>query len=270
MDAVHLSSTLQKQLRATFTQDAELYDRCRPRYPQALFNDLALLTQLGPESNVLEIGPGTGQATLPLARLGCRILAIELGAGMATVAQRNLAAFSNVEVVISAFEDWHLPDEKFDLVVSAAAFHWVDENVRMSKAADALRAGGGALAVISTHHIKGDTETFFNDVWPLYEQFGVAPGPGLCLQTARDIPEDGREFEQEKRFGKVEFRKYEWDEEYSTSEYIDLLSTYSNHRILSGAAKEGLFSAIAELIDNKYQGQIAKRYMVQMALTHRL
>jgi hypothetical protein len=51
--------------RSTFDQVAELYDRARPRYPAALFDDLAELAGIGPGSKVLEIGPGTGQALTP-------------------------------------------------------------------------------------------------------------------------------------------------------------------------------------------------------------
>jgi trans-aconitate methyltransferase len=83
---------------------------------------------------------------------------------MAAVARRNLSAFPQVEIVVSPFEDWQLPEHKFDLVISANAFHWVDENVRMAKAADALQEKQGTLAIISTHHVKGGTEAFFDEV----------------------------------------------------------------------------------------------------------
>ena len=78
-------------LRSTFNQDAERYDRARPGYPAGLFDDLAELTSIGPGSRVLEIGPGTGQATRPLAERGCRVVAVELGADLAALARRNLA-----------------------------------------------------------------------------------------------------------------------------------------------------------------------------------
>ena len=80
-----------ERLRATFDQAAELYDRARPRYPPALFEDLADVTGIGPGSRVLEIGPGTGQATLSLAERGCRVVAVELGPDLDAVARRNLA-----------------------------------------------------------------------------------------------------------------------------------------------------------------------------------
>ena len=107
--------------RATFDEAAELYDRARPRYPPALFDDLADLTGIGPGSRILEIGPGTGQATLPLAERGCRVVAVELGADLAAVARRNLARFPTVEVVTAAFEDWPLPSEPFDLVLASGS-----------------------------------------------------------------------------------------------------------------------------------------------------
>jgi len=103
-----------------------------------MFDDLAAAV-VAPGARVLEIGCGTGQATVPLAERGYRIVAVELGTDMAAVARRNLAAFDAVEVVTAAYEEWPLPGEPFDVVFSATAFHWIDPAVRVSKSADALR-----------------------------------------------------------------------------------------------------------------------------------
>jgi SAM-dependent methyltransferase len=166
-----------ERLRSTFDQAAELYDRARPRYPAGLFDDLAELAGIGPGSSVLEIGPGTGQATVALAERGCRVVAVELGAALAAVARRNLARFPAVEVVTAPFEDWPLPEEPFDLVLAATAFHWIDPDVRVVKAADALRPGG-VLATVTTHHIAGGDDSFF-------AQRGARPVPPV---RPRDLP----------------------------------------------------------------------------------
>src|SRR6267378_1088723 len=105
--------TDRKRLRATFNEDAELYDRARPIYPSHVFDELANLTSLGRGTRVLEIGCGTGQATRPLAERGCQVVAVELGRDLAEVARRNLAGFTDVEVINVAFEDWSLPTEPF-------------------------------------------------------------------------------------------------------------------------------------------------------------
>lgn len=77
------------QLRTTFNQVALLYDQVRPGYPEALFDDVVSLSLISPVGRILEIGCGTGQATVPFARLGYRILCIELGKNLATVAKKN-------------------------------------------------------------------------------------------------------------------------------------------------------------------------------------
>src|SRR5690349_21421644 len=156
-----------------------------------MFDDLA--AAVAPAgARVLEIGCGTGQATVALAEQGYRIVAVELGPDMAAVARRNLARFSSVEVITAAFEDWPLPDEPFDVVFSATAFHWIDPAIRVSKSADALRPGG-VLATVMTEHIAGGSEAFFVAAQDCYERFDPATPPGLRLQPAAEIPEDDQE-----------------------------------------------------------------------------
>jgi SAM-dependent methyltransferase len=83
---------------------ASLYDEVRPGYPERLFDDLASLSGTGPGARALEIGCGTGQATLPLARRGYRILGVELGANLAAVARAKLADHPNARVLACSFE----------------------------------------------------------------------------------------------------------------------------------------------------------------------
>lgn len=94
------------RLRATFDAAAPGYEDARPVAPAEVFDDLVEHARLGPGARLLEIGCGTGQATLPLAERGFSILAVELGANLAEVARRKLAPFPDVEIVTSSFEDW--------------------------------------------------------------------------------------------------------------------------------------------------------------------
>jgi SAM-dependent methyltransferase len=56
---------------------------------------------------------------------------------MAAVAHRR-----GVCVFVAPFETWTAPLDLFDLAVSAQAWHWVDQNIGPTAAADALRPGG--------------------------------------------------------------------------------------------------------------------------------
>lgn len=256
-------------LRETFEEAPGLYDRVRPGYPEQLFDDLARTAGLRKGSRVLELGCGTGQATVSLAQRGYEIAAVELGAGLADVAKRNLAAFPSVTVVNIAFESWELPAEPFDLVFAATSFHWIDPAVRVAKSADALRPAG-ALAVVATHHVAGGDEQFFVDAQRCYERWDPETPPGLRVPAAADVPFDHHELDASRRFGRVVFRRYEHEQTYSTTEYLDLLLSYSGHRAMEPAAQRSLLACIAQLIDERHGGRITKRYMNELAVAPRL
>jgi SAM-dependent methyltransferase len=256
-------------LRETFDEAAELYDRVRPGYPEAVFDDLAGLAGLRHGSRVLEVGCGTGQATLPLARRGYEVVAVELGGNLADVARRKVASFPAVEIVTAAFEAWMLPPTPFDAVVSATAFHWLDPAVRVGKAADALRPGG-ALAVIATHHVAGGTDPFFAASQRCYERWMPGTPKDLRLLAADDVPRrDAAELEAGGRFERVAVRRYERDLSYTTREYLDLLMSYSNHRALAPEARDRLLGCIRDLIDTRFDGRIAKRYLTELTVAWR-
>lgn len=258
------------RLSRIFDEDAELYDRARPGYPPELFDDLEELAGARPGSRVLEVGCGTGQATVPLAGRGCRITAVEAGPRMAEVARRNLAGAAAVEVVTAGFESWPLPEEPFDVLVSATAFHWIDPAVRMVKAADALRPDG-ALSVVRTQHVWGGTEEFFVEVQRCYERFDPDTPPGLRPPAAADVDasDHAGEVARSGRFGPTVFRRYEQDVTYTTSDYLDVLRTYSGHRALPEAARNGLLACIAGLIDRRYDGRVTKRYLIELGVARR-
>lgn len=215
----------------------------------------------------MEIGSGTGIATQPMAERSYEVTAIELGPNLAAVARRKLARFPNVSVLVGAFEDWPLPAEPFDAVVSATAFHWLDPAVRVTKAADALRPGG-VLATIATHHIDGGDAQFFIDVQDCYRRW-FPESPGVRLPPAAEISADSAELEHSGRFEPPTFRRYEWEEPYSALEYLDLLSTYSDHRAVDETARQHLLDCVAQLIVERYGGRIRKRYLNELLIARR-
>ncbi|WP_149830539.1 class I SAM-dependent methyltransferase [Streptomyces tailanensis] len=252
-------------LRAIFNEAAELYDRARPRYPDALVTELAALTGLGPGTHVLEIGPGTGQLTVAMAEFGCDLTAVELGPAMAEVARRNLRPFPRARVEVAEFERWPLPAEPFDLVVSATAFHWIDPAVRVPKVGQALRPGG-TFALVTTEHVKGGTVDFFARAQECYERWDPATPPGLRLQDESEIATDTGELAEWD-----DLRSYRCTREitYTTQEYIDALLTYSGHRALDAPDREGLLGCIRELIDTHHGGRITKCYMHELITPRR-
>jgi SAM-dependent methyltransferase len=255
-------------LRRTFDEEAERYDRARPHYPGELVADLARLAGIGPGRRVLEIAPGTGQLTVPLAALGCAVTAVELGPALAGVARRNLASYPAAEVVTSSFEEWPLPAEPFDAVVCATAMHWFDPASWVAKAADALRPGG-SLGTVATHHVAGGTPGFFEEAQACYLRWDPGTEPGFRMPEPADIPEVSSDVDESGRFGPVVFRRYERDLEYTSASYVDTLRTYSTTLTLPPELRDGLLGCLGGLIDSGYQGRIAKHYLFELRVAQR-
>jgi SAM-dependent methyltransferase len=255
-------------LRQTFDDEAERYDRARPRYPGELVADLAGLTGIGPGSRVLEIAPGTGVLTVPLAALGCAVTAVELGPRLAEVARRNLAAYPRAEVVVSAFEDWPLPAEPFDAAVCASAAHWFDPVPWVAKIFGALRPGG-SLATVGVHHVAGGTPGFFEASQACYERWDPGTTPGFRMPAADDVPQDSSDLDAAGLLGPVTFRRYERDLEYTSGEFTDVLGTYSSTITMPPASRDGLLGCLADLIDSRYQGRITKHYLFELRVARR-
>ncbi|MDV9173573.1 class I SAM-dependent methyltransferase [Streptomyces sp. W16] len=250
-------------LRDTFDRAAERYDRARPRYPRPLVAELARVAGLGPDSRVLEIAPGTGQLTVPLAEFGCRLTAVELGPSLAAVARRNLSPFPRANVEVADFERWELPDEPFDLVVIATAYHWFDSRNFLAKAASALPPGGH-LAVVTTHHVAGGTQEFFDRMQRCYERWDPTTPPGFRSPTEDESATDTREFERSEHFEDVTVWRGAQEITYATDEYLDVVLTYSGHLAMEEPARQGLLACLRELLETRHGGRVTKRYFHEL------
>jgi SAM-dependent methyltransferase len=242
----------------SFDEVAALYEQARPLYPQALIDDLFALTGAQAGDYVLEIGCGTGQMTVPLAERGLRITALEPGADLAAIARIKLADYPDAEVVERRFEDYDLPPEPFDLVVSATAFHWVDPKIRVAKSAAALRPGA-YLAIIHTHWGVGTHRDAFGSRSQFcYERWEPEAEPGFVPPVTADLPATRPELEDSPGFASIEHRLYEQVNRYSTASYLDLLRTFSNIQGLDASAREGLLTCLGQLIDSEFDGKLAR------------
>jgi SAM-dependent methyltransferase len=236
-----------------------------------LFDDIIALSRIPPGGRILEIGCGTGQATIPFAQRGYDIHCIELGAQLAALAQRNLAPYPNAKVTTAAFETWPIEDEAYDLVISATAFHWIDSTVRYQKAVQALKPAG-AIALFWSSHVGTEVSAnFFQAVQAVYERIVpdmAAQFPGLSHPDTVPAPVKD-EIERTGLFGDVTIHRYLWNRVYDSTSYINLLDTYSDHRSLDDATRERLFRGIAELINSQFGGQITKEHLTILYLAQR-
>jgi SAM-dependent methyltransferase len=122
---------------------AGIYEDIRPSYPEKLIQDVISKTDLKLKDRLLEIGAGTGKATIQFAEKGFRVQAIELGENMAEILKDKCADLPNVSIDVVSFKDWiYLINHKYDMIYSAQAFHWLDKDIKYKKCHDLLKEKG--------------------------------------------------------------------------------------------------------------------------------
>jgi ubiquinone/menaquinone biosynthesis C-methylase UbiE len=122
---------------------AGIYEEIRPSYPEKLIKDIIIKTKIKPEDRLLEIGAGTGKATVQFAEKGFCIRAIEIGEDMVDILKDKCSVYPEVTVDVSSFEVWNSSgDHKYDMIYCAQAFHWIDKNIKYKKCYELLKDDG--------------------------------------------------------------------------------------------------------------------------------
>lgn len=262
-----------RELGRVFNEVPEIYDRVRPEYPDELFADLVTLTGMGEGASILEVGCGTGQATRSLAALGYSVTAVEPGIGMAALARQRVAAFDNIDVEISTFEEWDDRGRRFDVLVAASSWHWVDPSAGWRRAHDVLRPEGW-IALLGHIVIRrfGEPEGYAETA-DLHER--ATPGnpdwghPPLEDEVRATDTGWGLDSGPGQLFGPTIVRWYPTVRWFDGAGFADLLRSHSQYRRLGSDVREPLLDAIAERIRTRMDHRVARRYLSVLRIGQR-
>jgi SAM-dependent methyltransferase len=249
----------------SFDGVADLYDTYRPSYPAELVEDIIHHSGIQPEGRILEIGSGTGKATILFAQRGYTILCLEPGQNLIEVARENLKPYPNVRFARARFEEWKADQGKFELIISAQAYHWVPEEVRYEKTANVLKQDGH-LAVFWNMYPGAEGE-IIQELDQVYRKRAPelvkpeTPFEQLVESRANSLRESAY-------FKSVVVRRYPWSTRYETKEYLGLLNTYSDHLRLSESRRRVLFEEIAETIE-RHGGFFERPYLAVVYMAQR-
>jgi SAM-dependent methyltransferase len=249
--------------REVFDEVAETYERARAGYPERLFDDVLAFAALAPGERALEVGAGTGKATLAFARRGCRLVCLEPGPRLAALLRERTRELPGVEVVGARFEDFELAPGAFGLVAAAQSMHWVDPREAMPRSARALRPGG-TLALFWNRPQRGESG-LHRAVEACYQQHAPRLAGVVAKYAARAWDD---EIDASGAFGTVFQARYRFHCEYDAPGYRDLLRTQSDHRMLEEPAREALLAAIGHAID-AHGGRIRIDYRTDLLLARR-
>jgi SAM-dependent methyltransferase len=221
----------------SFGSVAALYDRYRPRYPEAFIDDLVAAEPA--HAHALDVGCGTGHVARALAERGRSVLGVEPDERMAAVARTH-----GIPVEVATFESWDDAGRQFDLVTFGASWHWVDPERGTAKAARVVRRGGTLArfwnAEVPDERTKAALERVYSRLAPDATRYVASP--------SRDWPDPVVE---SAAFRAVEDRRYAWSRTLDADAWVGMVSTFSDHRRLRAerllALQQALVDAVSAL-----------------------
>jgi SAM-dependent methyltransferase len=256
-----------KDRRLTFNDVAQLYDGIRPGYPAQMFDEL--FAQLPPRPDVIEVGPGTGQATRDLLDRGAHVHAIEIGPAMAEMLRANLPT-EHLEISVGDFDVLDIPERSADMVFSATAYHWVSADAQVDRPATLLKPGG-TLAIAELIQVDApEDQGFFAAVQPIYQRYGEGhTGPAAPTRGNVDPPMR-QALVADRRFRDVRLRRYDWDQTYSAADFRTLMASYSGTQMMDEADRTGLLDDIESFAHEHFEGTVTRPLVVTLTTATRM
>lgn len=229
---------LERKVGATaFGTDVAGYAAGRLDYPDQLFEILADRCGLQSGAQVLEIGPGTGQATRRLLDLGAYVVAVEPDIELAA----HLRGWGELRLDVDSrpFGEEIAGDNSFDLIVAATAFHWLDSSAALTHVRRLLKQNGVFAMWWNVFHEPG-TDKLFD---ALFE--GLARPPSMLAGQHYSLDVEARRNELSNAgFVNVEHIMLSRPIETTPASLRMLFSTFSAVRNMPSAEREERLDAV--------------------------
>lgn len=226
--------------RKTFDQIPETFDKYRPRYCEELFQELTASCGLNPDKKVLEIGPGTGQATEPILKTGCDYTAVELGENFTSFMKNKFGCYRNFNIINADFETYPFDENTYDLVYSAATIQWIPEEIAFSKTYQMLKPGGYLAMFMTRSDERSSNPDLSGEIDKVYEKCFHVKQKYTCKLEYRNVL----------NYGFVNWQYKEWKSErtLNAEEYISYISTHCEHITLEEPYKSDFYAGIRKAI----------------------
>ena len=255
--------------RALFGANAAIYGDGRPGYPAALFEHLVDTCGLGPDCDVLEIGPGSGQATADLVASGANLTAIEPAQSFCDVLAARFG--DGVTAVRGDFEELAIPPRSFDLVAAATSFHWIEPARGLAKVAELLRPGGSVALWWTCFGDVSRPDPFRTSIQPLLHEYApqfaddVDGGVGVGAHPyALDVPARLGEIDATGRFGTSRHIEFPWRHRQTAAEVRVFFASFSGWMALAEPGRTTLLDAIERLVADEFGGVVDRPFVTAL------
>jgi SAM-dependent methyltransferase len=177
-----------------------------------------------------------------------------MGTNLVHIARRKLRPFPRVEIINTLFEEWE-PSGVFDIVLAVNSWHWLDPSLRYARAAAVLRPGGVLAIAVRDQAFPPGFDPFFAEIHECYQSLGEANLAWPPLPPD-EVPDGCDEIKCSGYFDDVRVTRRVWAEESTADEYVELMSTASDHRLMDPKKRDRVFAEMRRLIATRPGGYI--------------
>ena len=239
----------EKLFDASFDKFAKTYDDVRPRYPIQLYKDIQRFCDISSQTNLLEIGTGSGIATEEIAKLNPQIITVEPGENLVEVAKQNLSKYRNIQFICDTFENCDFKESQFDIILSATTFHWLEKESKYYDCCKYLKDNGflvlfwNSFCRENSQIMKEIDEVYARNLSETYEKKSDVNRGVLEKVITRE-----QELIQSEYFYVSALKRYKTEYQYNADSYIALLNTYPKIIKLESEVRDKFLAEIKEVI----------------------
>ena len=220
-----------------FSQQAAVYAKFRPRYPEELFRWLA---SVAPSTELAwDCATGNGQAAVGLAEFFEGVIATDASEKQVANAERH----PRVEYRVAVAEESGLESNSADLITVAQALHWFDlprfetEARRVAQAGGIVAAWAYKLAKVSPA-IDAIVNHYYSDVVGSYW-----PAERVLVEKFEELPF---------AFNRIEEPPFEMTADWKVVDVLGYLRTWSATQRFMAAEQRDPLSEIQEELGNAW------------------
>lgn len=255
--------------REAFGADPSGYAGARPGYPSVVWDVLRTRCGLGPQTRVLEIGPGPGVATGPLLDTGAEVVAVEPDARLAQFLTRRSAS-PKLQVINAPFETAVVLEGEFDIACAFTAFHWLDPAIALPRIRALLRSGGWWAPC---WNIFGDPERpdpFHEATLSLLQHVPAPFGVRLGRRTSDSHDVEGTLAEIGVHgFVDMTVERFPWTLHLDADQARALYSTFSNVNALPPEIRERVLDGLAEIAQREFGNHVTRNMLSILYIARR-
>ena len=236
-----------------YSQQAAYY-KYRPNYPAQVIDCIIEYADLAKcaDFNVADIGAGTGNLTVLLAKYPCKIIAVEPTQAMSDIGKERTKELKNITWIKADGCHTTLSENTFDLVTFGSSFNVLDRDKALMETARILKKNGVFSCLWNHRDLNADfqkqVDAIIKEVVPDY-------GYGVRRQDQREIIENSGFFSD------IMYMEMDFTFRQTLENYINAWKSVKNqYWDLSTPNGKSVFEQICDKIRKKLPSEFSIKY----------